>query len=159
MILWLEDRNDTIRLPQKELSNLQIQIEVVATPLMFVTYLNDNKSRLLEIIGSQKQLLFIIDIMLHGILDLTSVGVMNAPTLSGNHTGYVFGDRFLRSRESLWRAVPIVFLTERGLDSGLKDDVQRLIKKGGGPVELMQKYVQTDLDKLVTFARQQRVAS
>lgn len=145
MIIWLEDRESTIRLLKKKLTNMgEIQLEILSSPGAYKAFLEEKYPEGLK--GKRKPLL-LIDIMLHGVRDLSSIGIKNAPTLNGKHAGYVFADRFLCSKESLWRGCQICFVTERDIDSDLLSDINRLKKKSGTSVEILAKYSDSDFQK------------
>lgn len=143
MILWLEDREDTVRSPRVALLQAGLQFEMLPSPRSFKQYLEE------ELASGSRPFAFLVDLMLYGIPDLKSINIPNAPTLSGNHAGFVFADRYLRGPDFQWNTVPICFLTERQIETSLHDDVAYLASRGPGPVEILQKYKQSDSLRLV----------
>jgi hypothetical protein len=149
VIFWVEDRPDTVEVQVKDLKNANIQFYMFGTPSELVSALND------ELEGKNVdnlRLAFVIDIMLFGVLDLRTLGILDAPTSNGLHAGYVFADRFFRSKESRYIKKPICFLTEREIDRELKQDVETLATKGGD-VHIVRKYVDEELVKFRQFIK------
>lgn len=157
MLVWLEDRRDTI-VPYLNFvkSELNIEVRIFATPKVFCTFLADSFGE--EVSEDRiKEMIFLVDIMMPGVTDLSDLGIENAPTLYGNHTGYVFADRYLREEGSIWSRIPICFLTERSVDdnpNGIDANVNALRERGGGPVEICRKYDQAEFERFKTFVRE-----
>jgi len=147
VIIWLEDREGTIMMHRALLDQLGLEYALWATPATFVSYLGSECEILLAM---RPPPIFIIDIMLYGIKDLSIIKITDAPTLKGNHAGYVFADRYLRSNESKWAKFPLCFLTERDIDGDLAGDIDLLRKRNQGPIKILRKYSQEDLE---TFSR------
>lgn len=147
MIIWLEDRRDTVVAFEPMLQRKNFKYEMLPKPAAFVTYLKENFEGLAN--TDSVRPVFLIDIMLHGVMDLSEIGLANAPTMSGNHTGYVFVDRYLRRPESPWAEIPVCFLTERDIDERLRGDIEYLRNRRQGPVEVFSKYSAEEADKLL----------
>jgi hypothetical protein len=147
VIFWVEDRPDTVAVQTKDLTKANIKYYMFGTPSELVSTLD-------EVLEGKDvdslRIAFVIDIMLFGILDFRSLGIQDAPTRNGLHAGYVFADRFFRSKESRYLRKPICFLTEREVDSELKQDVEKLATKGG-EVSIVRKYVDDELAKFRKF--------
>lgn len=151
MILWLEDRQETVKGELDVVLKNSIDFEMHQTIESFDNYLREQSAiNPLPVKG------FVIDIMLHGVNNLEAVNVKNAPTLAGNMTGFVFVDRYLRavrSNDYDWSTIPVCFLTERHIDDGLMNDIDYLKGKGQGSVEILRKYKQADADKFLQILR------
>ena len=148
MIVWLEDRRDTVvaLLPMFARKNLEYQM--LGKPATFVNFLDEMSDK---IIGEGRQPVFLIDIMMHGVSDLSEIGLLNAPTMSGNHAGYVFVDRYLRSADSKWSNVPVCFLTEREIDEQLVEDVKHLNDRGPAPAKVFSKYHESKAEEMLAL--------
>ncbi len=146
MIVWLEDRKETIRAQLIQLDKKSIPYTILPSPATFKQYIEEEEDNIIN-----RSVIFVIDIMLHGINDLRSIGIDHAPTLAGNHTGFVFVDRFLRATNSKWKRIPVCFLTERDADGGLDRDVNSLGNKGDGAVEICRKYSDGELNRFLAL--------
>mgnify|MGYP001802091050 CR=1 FL=1 len=107
MIVWLEDRIQTIGPELEYLKKREIKPMVLPTVVAFVDYLEEMAAE-----GAPAPRLFVLDVMIHGVHDLLGIGIRDAPTFQGTKTGYVFADRVLRKEDSPWRDTRIVFYTE-----------------------------------------------
>jgi CheY-like chemotaxis protein len=145
MIIWLEDRIRTVSAARIYFEREGLKFEILPSPSAVMELINQD---------GLKPTVFLIDIMLHGVRDLSELGVKNASTLSGTHAGYVFADRVLRAPGSNFADIPICFLTERTFEESLLLDVDALKKRGPAEVKIFQKYHQGDLEKLVRFLRE-----
>lgn len=149
MLFWLEDKQETVSPHLAKLSMLGITPHLHPTPTSLKYFLEDHKDE----IGT-KPAVIIVDIMLHGIDDLTSIGIENSNTSSGVHTGYIFADRFLRAEASPYFKVPVCFLTERDITEELVAEVNYLRDRPeSGPVEILKKYNDDDVEKFVGFVK------
>lgn len=144
MIVWLEDRMQTVASERIAFERERLDFEILPSPSAVMSLID---------IDDLKPSVFLIDIMLHGVRDLSDLNVKDAPTLSGNHAGYVFADRVLRSPESVLADVPICFLTERTLEKSLLSDVEALDRRGPAAVKIFRKYHQNDLEALLQYLR------
>jgi len=147
MIIWLEDREATVREEIAVLSENDIDYVMHQTLKSFDNFLREqSKLDPFPVRG------FIIDIMLHGVKNLSEFGINHAPTLEGNHTGFVFVDRYLRTPRSGdpdWSGVPVCFLTERFIDSNLEGDLEYLAERNQGAIDICRKYSQADTDRFL----------
>jgi hypothetical protein len=91
--------------------------------------------------------------MLFGVSDLRSLDIWDAPTGNGVHAGYVFVDRFLRTKRSRFINKPVCFLTERTLDNELVQDINKLQTRSGGTIEIVQKYKDAELPRFQKFLK------
>lgn len=147
MIIWLEDRVETIKTQVATIrKRLDIEPLILPTPASVKIYLEEEFA---NGDGARQAPIFLIDLMLHGIMDLSDIGILNAPTLAGNHTGYVFADRFLLGRESQWKNCNICFVTERDIDEELEDDIDHLRNKNYNEIKIFRKYSDDDFDDLL----------
>jgi len=145
MIIWLEDRESTIRLLRNRLTGMgNIKLEILSSPGAYKVFLEEQYPNGLD---EKRKPLLLIDIMLHGVRDLSSIGIKNAPTLNGKHAGYVFADRFLCAKNSPWKGCRICFVTERDIDQDLISDIEQLQSKTDAPVEILAKYDDNDFKK------------
>lgn len=143
MIVWLEDRIVTVANHVQKLKSAGIPYLIFSSPGEVKEFVEEN-------IADAAKMIFIIDIMLHGVHDLSDIGIPNSPTLSGNHAGYVFADRYLRTHCEPLSAAPICFLTERNIDGKLAQDITQLKNKAGGPTEIFQKYKQAQINSFIS---------
>jgi CheY-like chemotaxis protein len=141
MILWLEDRSRTAPAYELALRHSSLNHLILGTMGDVDAYLEDAPD--------PKDLVFIIDIMFPGVNDLSSLKIYNAPTDAGNWAGHVFVDRYLRAATSRFRQCPVLFLTERMIDDDLKEAVEALANRGAGPVTILHKYSEGDLEMFV----------
>lgn len=143
MIVWLEDRVVTVANHVQKIKSIGIPHLIFSSPGEVKEYVEEN-------IGNAHKMIFVVDIMLHGVHDLSDIGIPNSPTLSGNHAGYVFADRYLRTQGEPLSLAPICFLTERNIDGKLAQDINQLRNKAGGPTEIFQKYKQNQLNSFIS---------
>lgn len=152
MILWLEDRRDTVLSFESALKERGLAYHMLSSINEVDQFLKEQ--------ADLNRLCFVIDIMLHGVDDLNSIGVYNAPTVSGSRAGQVFVERYLRADGSRFAGSPVIFLTERLVDEGLKHEVSGLSRPGTGPVHIYKKYIQAECDAFVatveTYANDSR---
>lgn len=156
MLVWLEDRQDTV-VPYLKFvkSDLDVNFKIFATPVVFSRFLEESYSEDEEKVALLR-FVFVVDIMMPGVTDLSNIGIEHAPTLYGNHTGYVFVDRYLRRNGSVWQNVPVCFLTERSRDgspNGIDANVAQLNERGQGPVDICRKYDQAEFDRFKTLMK------
>jgi hypothetical protein len=150
VLFWVEDREDTVVSQRLIVRQSGIKHYIFGTPAELMSVLDET------IQGKDADRLrigFAIDLMLFGVVDLRSFDIDDAPTGNGVHAGYVFADRILRATSSRFLKKPICFLTERMLDQQLRDDVDRLGKRGGAAIDLVQKYKDAELDKFTEFLK------
>jgi hypothetical protein len=151
VLFWIEDRPDTVGSQMSMLNQADIPYHMYGTPLELTTALDD---LLRDADIEPLRIGFVIDIILFGVQDLRSLGILDAPTGNGVHAGYVFVDRFLRAKNSRFINKPVCFLTERDLDDReLKQDIGRLQARSNGPIEIIQKYKDEELPKFQSFIK------
>lgn len=145
MIVWLEDRRSTVLDFERALEEAGLRYLILGSVDEVATYLDDG--------AEIDNLVFVVDIMLPGVADLTSIGVQNAPTGKGNRAGQVFVERYLRQPSSAYLACPVFFLTERLVDDELRNEVKGIERPGTAPVKIFQKYSQAELGAFVHAVR------
>jgi hypothetical protein len=145
ILFWIEDRRDTVTTQISIVREAQLPYKMYGTPSELMAALED--------VPQIKSLCkgFLIDVMLFGVADLRSIGIYDAPTRNGVHAGYVFVDRVLRAKQSEFADKPVCFLTERQLDTAFMQDVENLRTRGGGRIEVVQKYKDSELEKFRKF--------
>ena len=149
MLFWLEDREQTVMPHLTKLKTLNLQPTLHPTPTSLKYVLEDYADEL-----NAQPSAIVVDIMLHGIHDLTDIGIENSNTSSGVHTGYIFVDRFLRKTGSPYFRVPVCFLTEREITPELSEEIQYIRERpDSGPVEILKKYSDNDLERFVALIR------
>ena len=114
VLFWIEDRPDTVGAQMAKLNQADIPFYMYGTPLELTLALDD---LLRDGDIEHLQIGFIIDIMLFGVQDLRSLGILDAPTGNGVHAGYVFVDRFLRPKQSRFISKPVCLSTAQGCAS------------------------------------------
>lgn len=135
IIIWVEDRPDTVLKEILFCRSLKLDVRVVATA-----------HRLAEILKKEKEnvALLIMDIMLLTVISLDSIGIPDSYTESGYQAGWVIIDRFLRPKELVpgkddYRTIPILILTTQRL---YPDDSNRfciLKARGGSWIKYIEK--------------------
>lgn len=146
VILWLEDRPSTARSYAQALRAGGLEYLVVGTVEEFAAYVSE--------LDNPSGLVFMIDVMLPGVSDLSTIGVPGVLTGSGSRAGIVFVERFLRARDSRFRKCPIIFLTERFVDQEFRKEIESLARTGSAPVSILQKYAEADLEKFLPLLRE-----
>jgi hypothetical protein len=151
VLFWIEDRPVTVAAQTSVLRQAEIPYYMYGTPLELTLALDD---LLKDTDVDNLRIGFIIDIMLFGVSDLRSLGILDAPTGNGVHAGYVFVDRFLRTRKSRFIRKPVCLLTERDLDDRqLKHDISKMQMRSSGTIEIIQKYKHEELPKFDAFLK------
>jgi hypothetical protein len=147
-LYWIEDRQATVGPHIQILTDAQMSYCMYGTPSELINRL-DEVATPEEV--ARSRIAFIVDIMLYGVSDLRSIGIFDAPTRHGVHAGYVFVDRYLRAADSRFAGIPVCFLTERLLDDKLNEDIEKLRNRGGGRIEIVQKYKDDEHEKFRSF--------
>jgi hypothetical protein len=150
VLFWIEDRPLTVTPQESILKQAEIPFHMYGTPSELTSVLND---LLTGMDVNKLRIGFIIDIMLFGVSDLRSLDIWDAPTGNGVHAGYVFVDRFLRTKNSRFINKPVCFLTERTLDDDLMQDINKLQTRSGGNIEIIQKYKDAELPRFQKFLK------
>jgi hypothetical protein len=157
-LLWLEDRESTASKELGEAKRLGCQVQVRADPREIMGLLEEelgcdcDPKRLEEL-----RIVFVIDVMIAGLNDLSSLGIKHSETHGGLNGGYVFVDRILRAETSPYRYRPVFFLSERQLTPDLKEDLQYLCDRTDrdgtrhGRVEYLRKFDSKELNRFKLF--------
>jgi hypothetical protein len=143
MIVWLEDRVNSVITFKRELETSGLPFQILSSIAEVVTFLDDEPE--------VEQMVFVVDIMLAGVEDLRSIQIADAPTGKGNWAGQVFVQRYLRAPGSRFLGCPVLFLTEREVDEQLERDIFSIETPGNGRVEIYKKYSQADLAPFLTM--------
>lgn len=134
IVLWLEDRPDTVFSEINWVKNQGFDVKIVATLFRCVDLLKQNL---------KKVPLIILDIMLYRILDLKSIGVKDAKTNEGYDAGWVFLDIYLRKPENIeneFVLIPVLILSSRKLNKENEDLLNDLkSREGHGPIDYIEK--------------------
>jgi hypothetical protein len=154
-LLWLEDRETTAHVELDAAKRAGCEVHVRAHPVEIMAFLqeefgDDPDPQRLDAL----RLVFVIDIMIAGMMDLSGLGIQHSETYGGLNGGYVFVDRVLREAACVYRFRPVWFVTERELTGDLVEDLQYLRDKsdpeGGRPhgeVEYIRKRNSAELEK------------
>jgi hypothetical protein len=157
-LLWLEDRDTTARTEIGEARKLGYEIHVRGQPIEIVALLTeelglDCKPEQLD----ELRIAFVVDVMITGLFDLSSLGIPYSDTSGGLNGGYVFVDRYLRAKDSPYRQRPVCFLSERELTTDLEGDLDVLRNKADsngkkhGSVEYIRKFNSAELERFQKF--------
>ena len=157
-LLWLEDRVSTAIVELDQARKLGCQVHVRGHPGELIALLEEESDGNCE----PKQLeelrvAFVIDVMIAGMIDLSSFGIEHSETHGGLNGGYVFVDRILRAETSPYRYRPVFFLSEREYTEDLREDVQYLIDRkdpdgtAHGRVEFLRKFDPKELSRFKSF--------
>ena len=134
-IIWLEDRPDTITPLKIFCEREHFRVELVSTPPAFYDKLCDSAGGIA---------LVVVDIMLYGVNDLSSIDMQDAYTDNGINAGWIILQRLLRAAETdeKIRKIPVLVLSTKpqyGKEKALLDGIQMARKEGDGYVRYLEK--------------------
>ena len=135
IIIWVEERPDTVSNQLLFCKEEGFNVKRVATP-----------HRLAEVLKEEKEnvALIIMDIMLFPIISLESIGIADSFTDDGFKAGWVIIDRFLRPEESSgmsdeYKDIPILVLTTQRLYESDSNRLNVLRNRGGAWIKYLEK--------------------
>lgn len=133
VIVFLEDRPDSILDLIASSNDKGFHVEVFSTPHSLASYLHDHKNRIA---------LIVVDIMLHGISNLESIGIEGVDTENGYLAGWAIIDHLLRpdGQADNFYDIPILILSSRWLSEEDKARLVAIRNRGGSPIEFIEKY-------------------
>ncbi|MBW1615443.1 MAG: hypothetical protein JRJ49_02700 [Deltaproteobacteria bacterium] len=106
MILWLEDRKESVSLYKGICeNNFGLTVKMVSNEGDFYGFLKNN---------SKDISLIIIDIMLYGVKNLNNIDITDSDTDSGKEAGWIVIEKILRTKEKIkepYAKIPIIILT------------------------------------------------
>lgn len=129
IILWIEDRPNTIQWEKGFLEQKPYRVEFRYMPHDIQNFLILNRDNIAAII---------VDVMLRGVPNLDSIK-LGFPTDHGLEAGWVLIDHFLRSEDSKYKEIPILILSTKQSDEDDQRNLNRLRSKGGGTIQYIQK--------------------
>ena len=133
MIVFLEDKPADISDIVQYCSKRNYRTEIISTPHSLVSILHEN----IEAVS-----IIVMDIMMHGILNLESLKIIDSDTDNGFNAGWVIIDRILRPNNSETKPfmhIPILIVTNRILRNSDKDFLEKIRKRGGGKIDWIEK--------------------
>ena len=158
ILIWLEDRDSTATIELGLARQLGCHIELRAHPIEIIALLDEEFGHAHDLkLLDNLRIAFVVDVMIAGLLDLSSLGIEHSDTHGGLNGGYVFVDRVLRNTGSSWRYRPICFLSERQLTQDLEEDLNYLRQRRDsdgtlhGDIEFMRKYSANELERFKRF--------
>lgn len=135
LLIWLEDRQETIVGAKQRVKNKALQSEIFPTFDDFASELEEFKKndRLSEIGG------LIVDVMLYGVVDLTPVVPGPHSTDGGMEAGWVVVEHYLRDPERGFKDLPVLVYSARPLTPDAQKNLDRINRKGGAKVAFLEK--------------------
>jgi hypothetical protein len=136
LIIWIEDRPDTVSDQIQFCRKLGFEVKVVATAHRFAEKVKQEKER---------TCLIIVDIMLFGIMSLESIGIPNSATESGYAAGWVLINRYLRPDPSVdkeasgYYDIPILIVSSRKLYDIDSDRLNNIKARKGAWLDYIEK--------------------
>lgn len=136
VIIWVEDRPDTVSEQIDFCRKQGFEVSVVATAFRLADILKSDMQRLC---------LIVLDVMLFNIMSLDDIGIPNSLTEGGYSAGWVLIDRFLRpgltpdQEQRGYPEIPILILSTRILSATDEDRLKELKQRGGQGIEYIEK--------------------
>jgi len=124
LIVWVEDRPDTIATQKGFLESRGFEVKFVATSNRLADILKKEKDRIV---------LIIMDVMLFGVQSLKAIGKPDISTEGGYEAGWVLAKVFLRED---YKDIPLLIVSARPFNDECKDKIEDL---GGAWVEYIEK--------------------
>lgn len=148
IIVWLEDRDDTVREQFKYCESLGYEIQHVKMPHTLL-------SRVKEFHDQIK--LIIIDVLLYGVNDLSTVGIDGCDTELGLSAGWVILDKILRPSPDdpipehilqIDTSIPVLVTSTPSVSNEHKQLISNILKRdpNAGRIEYIEKGALDDDD-------------
>jgi len=135
VIIWIEDRPDTVAGQISFCKRLGFDVKVVGTA-----------HRLAELLKAEKDRtgLIIIDIMLFSVMSLDSIKITGSQTEDGYKAGWVIIDRFLRTETPLdgmddYKNIPILIVSTRKQTDSDEAQISELKSRDGEWIDYIEK--------------------
>ncbi len=136
VILWLEDRSETVLQQIRICKDNGIEVELVSTAYDFYEFLEKR---------ADEVCLIIIDIMLYSVRNLDTIGIPNSDTGGGYKAGWVLIEQVLRPEEkgSKYLHIPVLIVSSRPF-SDYDKDILRVLNspkraRGAPKIEYLEK--------------------
>ncbi|ABW68949.1 hypothetical protein [Desulfosudis oleivorans] len=132
IIIWIEDRPDTVSSQIRFLRDKSFKVYAVATVNRLNDLLEQHKNEIV---------LIIVDIMLYSVKTLLSIDIDDAPTEEGFRAGWVIMDRLLRpeSGNSDYYDVPILIVSSQIFNDDNEERLVSIAGRGGAWIEYIEK--------------------
>lgn len=128
VVLWVEDRPETVQSQIYEAKSKGYQVIVEATP-----------STIKDVLEQEQVVAIIMDVMLYGVRNLKNIGIDIATTEDGLEAGWVLLERFIRVEGSPYARIPVLVLSARRFDETQRIRLEELCQRGGGSIDYLEK--------------------
>lgn len=161
VLFWLEDQPQTVADQIEYARNRGFEVEMYSKPFTLVQALESSPVVLGRIFEQQEMAsvleksaiplgdlvknatsAIVIDIMLFGVRDLSTIEIWDSDTDEGYEAGWVFLDLFVRHIGSPYLELPVLVLSFRPLDPDHEELLAEIQKRGGAPITFIEKYSQ-----------------
>ncbi len=131
MILWIEDLENSVADQKVWCEQKGFKVKIVNHPARFAQYL----TKYLKEIQ-----LIVVDIMLAGINNLTTIGIPDSDTLGGKEAGWELVRRLLRADPSSeYASIPVLIVSARMKSERDKGDIVEYSEQGMSEIRYIEK--------------------